>query len=339
MRGLLVGLAILGLTVPAAATDVPLRELAEARGIFVGAAVAVPPFRNEPAYTEVLAREFNMIVGENAFKWSEIHRYRDDHNFTQTDALVAFAEANDMAVRGHTLVWHSQNPSWLESALTDRDTAIAIMKSHIDAVVGRYRGRIAAWDVVNEAFEDTGALRDTPWLRAIGPDYIALAFQFAHEADPEAVLFYNDYNAEGLGPKSDAVYELVSRLKADGVPIHGVGWQMHLMGSQMIGSEFRRNGERLGELGLEVSITELDVRMALPVSGLMRTLQADIYRDVMNLCLDLPNCHSVVTWGFTDRHSWVPGFFTGFGEALPFDEDYAPKPAYEAMRDALRDGD
>ena len=321
-----------------AAMGASLRELADARGIHIGAAVAVQPFRNEPVYTEVLAREFNMIVGENAFKWGEIHRYRDDFNFRQTDAMVDFAETNGMAVRGHALVWHNQNPPWLEGALTDRETAIEVLRHHIEGVVGHYRGRVASWDVVNEAFEDSGELRDTLWLRAIGPDYIALAFQFAHAADPDAALYYNDYNAEGLGPKSDAVYALVKQLKTDGVPIHGVGWQMHLTGGQTIGPEFRANGERLAELGLDVMITELDVRVPVGragVSGMMRTLQADVYRDVVTLCVELPNCRAVLTWGFTDRHSWVPGFFTGEGAALPFDEDYQPKSAYEAMREAL----
>ena len=329
-------LGLLTLAGPALAQDLALRDLAAARGVHIGAAVAVGPFKNEPVYTDTLKREFDMIVGENAFKWSEIHRYRGEYYFGVTDALVDFAEANGMAVRGHTLVWHNQNPGWLTGSTPTRDEAIAILKDHIDTVVGRYKGRIVAWDVVNEAIDDgTGELRDTFWLQTIGPDYIALAFQFAHAADPDAKLYYNDYNAEDDGPKSDAVYELVKQLKADGVPIDGVGWQMHLTSGQYIDPGFGENGERLAALGLEVSITELDVRLRLPETPANLKVQADTYADVMQLCLQLTNCKSVVTWGFTDKHSWVPGFFDGFGAALPFDASYSPKPAYDAMRASL----
>jgi endo-1,4-beta-xylanase len=331
---LAIGLTFSGFAPPAVAET--LRELAEARGISIGAAVAVGPFRSEPAYIDTLKREFDMMVAENAFKWSEIHRYRDKLNFIQTDALVAFAEANGMKVRGHTLVWHNQNPPWLEAAATNRDEAIAILKDHISQVVGHYKGRVTAWDVVNEAIDDsTGELRDTIWLRIIGPDYIAMAFRFAHEADPDAKLYYNDYNIEDTNRKSDAVYALVKQLLADGVPIDGVGWQMHLVNGQPIGNGFRENGQRLAELGLEISFTELDVRMPVPPSSLDLRFQADTYADVTRLCLDLPNCKAILTWGFTDRHSWIPGFFSGYGAALPFDEDYTPKPAYEAIAAAL----
>lgn len=312
-----------------------LRSLAEARGIAFGAAVAIRPLRSEPQYAEVLRTEFGMVVGENAFKWESIHPGRTFYNFDDTDEIVAFAEANGMAVRGHTLVWHNQNPSWLGRALGTRDEAIAVLRDHIHTVVGRYKGRIVAWDVVNEAIDDqTGELRESPWLTAIGPDYIALAFQFAREADPEARLYYNDYGAEGIGGKGDAVYELVKDLKDQGVPIDGVGWQGHLQSGTYI-SDMKANGERLAELGLEVAITELDVRIRVPPRDAMVRRQAETYRKVTEICLALPNCVAIVTWGFTDKHSWVPGFFGGEGAALPFDETYARKPAYDAIVQAL----
>jgi endo-1,4-beta-xylanase len=240
-----------------------------------------------------------------------------------------------MKVRGHTLVWHNQNPSWLPRAIKTRDEAIAVLKDHIQTVVGHYKGRIAAWDVVNEAVDDsTGELRESPWLTAIGPDYIALAFQFAHEADPDAKLYYNDYSAEGIGGKGDAVYELVKGLKEQGVPIDGVGWQGHFQSSSFI-MDMKDNGRRLADLGLEVSITELDVRIPIPPTDTMIENQAKMYKKVTETCLALPNCKAIVTWGFTDKHSWVPGFFSGEGAALPFDETYKPKLAYEAIRAAL----
>lgn len=312
-----------------------LRELAQARGIDIGAAVAMRPLREDAAYADVFKREFGMTVGENAFKWNAIHPFTTRYYFDDTDAIVAFAEANGMKVRGHTLVWHQQNPTWLARKIKTRDDAIAVLKDHISTVVGRYKGKIVAWDVVNEAIDDaTGELRESPWLTAIGPDYIALAFQFAHEADPDAKLYYNDYSAEGVGGKADAVYKLVKGLKEQGVPIDGVGWQGHFQSNSFI-LNMKANGERLAELGLEVSITELDVRIPIPPTESGLAQQAKTYADVTEICLELPNCKAIVTWGFTDKYSWVPGFFAGEGAALPFDWDYKPKPAYEAIRESL----
>jgi endo-1,4-beta-xylanase len=324
------------MALPAAAQDVTLRDLAAKRGIDFGAAVAVGPLAAETEYSDTLKREFSMVVSENAFKWESLHLTPRLYYFDDTDAIVAFAEANGMKVRGHTLVWHNQNPSWLPRAIKTRDEAIAVLKDHIQTVVGRYKGRIAAWDVVNEAMDDsTGELRESPWLAAIGPDYIALAFQFAHEADPDAKLYYNDYGAEGIGGKGDAVFELVKGLKEQGVPIDGVGWQGHFQQSSFI-MDLKDNGRRLAELGLEISITELDVRIPVPVTDLMIEKQASMYGKVTETCLALPNCKAIVTWGFTDKHSWVPGFFGGEGAALPFDENYAKKPAYDAIVAALQ---
>lgn len=331
----LIGLAGLALATGGWAQDLPLRALAEARGIDIGAAVDARALREEADYAEVLKREFGMLVGENAFKWESIHPLATRYYFDDTDKIVAFAEANGMKMRGHTLVWHNQNPTWLTRKIKTRDDAIAVLKDHIQTVVGRYKGRIAAWDVVNEAVDDsTGELRQSPWLTAIGPDYIALAFQFAHEADPDARLYYNDYGAEGVGGKGDAVYELVKGLKEAGVPIDGVGWQGHFQSSSFI-MDMKDNGRRLAELGLEVSITELDIRIPIPPTDLMLKNQAKMYKKVTETCLALPNCKAIVTWGFTDKHSWVPGFFSGEGAALPFDETYTPKLAYDAIRAAL----
>ncbi len=336
-RAATAGLVVLSIVGTAtAANDAPLRVLAAASDLRIGAAVAMGPFRADKMYREVLAREFNILVAENAFKWSEIHIGRSAYYFDDTDALVTFAEDNDMAVRGHTLVWHNQLPGWLTSGTFSRDEAIAILHDHIATVVGRYAGRIAAWDVVNEAIGDDGRLReDSIWYRLIGPDYVAMAFRFAHEADPAAKLYYNDYNAEGMNAKSDAVYALVKRLVDDGVPIDGVGWQMHLVNGFGIGDGHRDNAQRLAALGLEISITELDVRTPLPSTEPALERQARAYGDVTAFCLAEANCKALLTWGFTDAHSWIPQFFRGTGDALPFDAELRPKPAYWAMNEAL----
>src|SRR5262245_53794625 len=333
-------LLLLALSLTAVAEAQTLRDAAAARGLRIGAAVNMSPFRNEPIYTQTLGREFNILVAENAMKFDAMHPAQNTYNFTDADALVAYAEANNMAVRGHTLVWHSQIPGWLTGGNFTRDQVIAIMRDHIMTVVGRYRGRIAAWDVVNEAVSDNnGQLRtDSFWHQRIGPEYIAMAFQFAHEADPDAKLYYNDYSAEGSGAKSDAVFNLVSGLVNQGVTINGVGWQMHQINPFRIQQAHRTNAQRLASLGLEVSITEMDVRISLPTTAQELSEQALAYRDVVEFCLSQPNVKTLVTWGFTDKYSWIPGFFSGFGDALIFDMNYQPKPAYSAMLSALGGG-
>ena len=179
---------------PPSPTPTPsLRSLAQARGIAIGAAVGPQYLRDEPAYAETLGREFSMLTPENAMKFGLVHPDRDRYDFTDADYIVDFAEAHGMQVRGHNLVWHFQLPTWLTEGTWTRDELIAILHEHITTVVGHYRGRVAAWDVVNEAVGDDGSLRDTIWLRGIGPEYVDMAFRWAHEADPDALLFYNDY--------------------------------------------------------------------------------------------------------------------------------------------------
>jgi endo-1,4-beta-xylanase len=318
----------------------PLRTSATAQGLFLGAAVDMTPFRNEAIYGDTLRREFNLLVGENAFKFDALHPARTTFNFTDADALVAFAQANGMAIRGHTLVWHNQIPAWLTGGSFTRDEVIAILRDHIMTVVGRYRGKILAWDVVNEAIDDaTGQLRTSSfWFQRIGPEYIAMAFQFAHEADPDAILYYNDFEAEGSGTKSDAVFNLVSGLVNQGAAIGGVGWQMHKVNPFRISAANRSNAQRLAALGLEISITEMDVRIQLPSDAQELQQQALAYGDAVTFCLTEPNCAAVVSWGFTDKFSWIPGTFSGFGDGLMFDASYQPKAAYSAMQSALEGG-
>ena len=316
--------------------ETTLRALAARQGLHVGAAVAAGPLASDPSYREVLATEFNMLTAENVMKMGPLRPGPQSYSWGDADALVDFAEANDMEVRGHALVWHQSLPSWVENANWGRQELIAILQEHITSVVTRYKGRLAHWDVVNEAVGDDARRRPTIFNDVIGPEYLQMAFQFAHAADPDAKLFYNDYGAEGLGAKSDAVYQLVQELLDTGTPIHGVGLQMHVTASNPPSMEaIRTNIRRLAALGMEVHITEMDVRIPIPASESNLVAQAQVYNDVLNLCLSEPSCTSLVFWGFTDRHSWVPSFFQGFGAALPFDENYQPKLAYQVMQQTL----
>jgi len=318
--------------------DDGLRSLAEAREFRLGTAVSMMPFRRDDQYKAILAREFNVIVGENCFKFDAIHPQRDRYEFRDADALVEFASANKMKIRGHTLIWHNQLPEWLKEGNLTRDEAIAALTNHIETVMGRYKGKIWAWDVVNEAIDQAGDPQhfreDSFWYKAIGPEYVTIAFEVARKADPGARLYYNDFDNEGKDEKSDAVYRLVSELNQRKL-VDGVGWQMHISNAFKIGKEHRDNIRRLAALGLEVSITELDVRLKLPANRDALAKQARTYGDVMRFCLSEPNCKAIVLWGFTDMYSWVPQTFRGEGDALIFDRDYAPKPAYGAIRESL----
>jgi endo-1,4-beta-xylanase len=314
-----------------------LRALAEKRKVYMGTAVAMNPFKSEPLYRQIIEREFNIIVAENAFKWSSIRPAKTRFDFKDTDLLVKFAETNGMKIRGHTLVWHRQIPKWLTEGNFTRDETIKILKNHIQTLVGRYRGKILAWDVVNEAIDDeTGKFRtDSFWYQKLGADYIKLAFEFAREADPKAKLYYNDYSAEGLNAKSDGIYNLLRELKNQKVPIDGIGWQMHLENGFRIKPQHYENAKRLAALGLELSITEMDVRLKLPASAEDLRKQADAYRDVADFCLAESACKAILLWGFTDKHSWIPKEFSDKGDALIFDNFYKPKPAYKALQQSF----
>lgn len=318
---------------------VTLRSLADSRGLQIGAAVAANALRDDAQYRQLLAREFNSLSSENAMKFEPLRPQRNVYNFQEADSLVNFAKANQMQVHAHVLVWHYQLPKWLTEGKFSRDELKAILKDHIQKVLTHFRGKVSAWDVVNEAIADDGSLRNTIWLQGIGPEYIELAFRWAHEADPNAHLYYNDYGGEGLGTKSDAIYNLVKKLKAQGVPIEGVGMQMHTgVGWAPQPRDVIDNINRLGKLGLNVHISEMDVQIqkASGTESEKLTSQARIYSQILGACLSSRACKSFTVWGLTDKHSWIPGF-TGKPDApLLFDTSYRPKPAYYALLEMLK---
>jgi endo-1,4-beta-xylanase len=316
-----------------AAAGPTLRELAAARGIQVGAAVDTNALANEAGYRDVLAREYSSVTAENAMKWDAVEPQRGVFNFAAADSLVTFASANGQVIRGHTLVWHNQLPSYVSSSLGAAGLTAA-MHEHIDGEMAHWRGQISAWDVVNEAFNEDGTLRQSVWLTTIGSGYIADAFREARAQDPAARLYINDFNIEGVNAKSNALFALVRDLRAAGVPIDGVGFQTHLTSSGLP-SGFQQNLQRFSDLGVDVSITEADVRLPLPSNATSLATQATIYGQMLQACLAVPRCVSFTTWGFTDAHSWVPSTFPGQGDALPFDANLQPKPAYTALQQAL----
>ncbi|MEV4622260.1 endo-1,4-beta-xylanase [Asanoa sp. NPDC049573] len=331
-------LAVPLVVAPPAAADAPLRVHAAARGKFIGYAANTGPLANEAAYRSIAAAEFNQVTPENALKWESTEPSDGTYTFAGADQVVAFATANNQQVHGHTLVWHSQTPGWVQglSAAAMRTA----MQDHIATVVGRYADNpaVVSWDVVNEVFDDNGNLRTSFWLNTLGSSYIADAFRLARAADGNARLCINDYNVEGINAKSTAMYNLVRQLRADGVPVDCVGFQGHLAIQYGFPSQVRENMERFAALGVQVRVTELDVRMQLPRDSTKDATQATYYRNVVTACLAVPACAGITIWGFTDKYSWVPDVFSGEGAALPWDASYVAKPAYTAVHDALDDG-
>ncbi|MEV4218286.1 endo-1,4-beta-xylanase [Nonomuraea sp. NPDC049725] len=325
---------------PAAPADAsaPLRQHAAARGKFIGAALATGPLSNETQYRTLAAGEFNQITAENAMKWDATEPSQGQFNFSGADAIMNFAQQNDQQVHGHTLVWHSQTPTWVQnlSATAMREA----MRNHIDTVAGRYADNpaLVSWDVVNEVFEENGSLRTSFWYNTLGQSYIADAFRYARAADPDARLCINDYNVEGINAKSTAMYNLVRSLRQQNVPVDCVGFQSHLAIQYGFPSDLQQNLQRFADLGVQVRITELDVRMQMPRDASKDATQATYYRNVVNACLAVTACAGVTIWGITDRHSWVPDTFPGEGAALIYNENYQTKPAYTAVHDALAGG-
>ncbi|MBB4935188.1 endo-1,4-beta-xylanase [Lipingzhangella halophila] len=300
------------------------------------------PFTSDKKYRKTAERQFSSVTAENQMKWEYIHPERDSYNFDTADAIVDFAERNGQDVRGHALLWHSQNPDWLEEGDFSDEELRAILRDHITTVVGRYAGRIEQWDVANEIFDDDGNLRteENIWIRELGPEIIADAFRWAHEADPSAELFLNDYNVEGINAKSDAYYELSRDLLAREVPLHGFAPQGHLSIEYGFPGDLEDNLSRFDELGLATAITEIDVRMELPEDGrpteAQLEQQADYYQQALRACLSVDGCDSFTIWGFTDKYSWVPHTFEGEGAATVMNDDFVRKPSFFSLLSTLK---
>ncbi|GIQ62308.1 beta-xylanase [Paenibacillus cisolokensis] len=328
----------------AGATDMGIPKLRERYGdcFDIGAAVNMTTMETQ---RELLAAHFNSLTAENDMKFERIHPDEGTYDFEAADRIVAFADEHGMKVRGHTLVWHNQTPEWVFRAPgggpADRKTLLARMKSHIDTVVGRYKGRIYCWDVVNEAVDDgAGAwLRRSPWREGIGEDYIARAFEYAHAADPSALLFYNDYN-ECHPEKRDKIIRLLRTLQAQGVPVHGVGLQGHWSLNEPEPDDIRAAIEGYAALGLQLQVTELDVSvfefgdrrtdLSEPPAERMER-QAERYERIFRLFREYKDVIAAVTfWGAADDYTWLDDFPVRGRKNWPllFDERHRPKPAF-----------
>lgn len=330
--------------------DGSLRQFASRKQLIYGAASGYAVLSSDPAFSAHFVKECEILVPENDLKWKRLRPTADEFDFAAADWLLKFAQTHRLQIRGHTLVWHLSLPDWLKETINSQNAERLLVK-HIETVVGRYAGKMHSWDVVNEAIEpgdeQPNGLRNSPWFQALGEDYIELAFRAAAEADPNALLTYNDYGLEYDTPENDArrdaTLKLLERLKSDGTPVHAFGMQSHLDGV-----ETRLNPVKLqtflkdiASLGLKIMVTELDVKdVGLPAAIALRDrLVASAYEEYLNIVLNEPAVIAVLTWGLSDRYTWLSRFSRredGLSvRPLPLGVDLNRKPAWNAIARAF----
>jgi endo-1,4-beta-xylanase len=359
------GVAVLASAATVAEASSPygdsLRDLVERVQLGIGTA-ATPLDLSDPKLSQITADQFSVLTPENEMKWQVVEPTQGTFNWTGADNLVRFAEEHGQRVRGHTLVWHNQLPNWLTQGVAagtiSNSQLLNLLHQHITTEVGRYRGRIWQWDVVNEMFTDSNPSQLNPndfWISHLGPGVIADAFRWAKAADPRAILCYNDYNIageDGSNAKFQAVFSMVQNLKAQGVPIDCVGDQGHLdlqygFNPDLMTQDLRQ----YASLGVKVAITEADVRTFVETTDSNQSpivsptdstpnhtanpAAADWYNGMLQSCLAVRACISFTVWGFDDAESWVPSTFQGEGDADLYDVNLNPKPQYTALQQTL----
>ena len=367
---LVAGTALLTAALGARADEAPALRTVAPKGLLIGGALGQQHSDGkDPADLRIATRHFNTVTPENILKWERVHPELDRYDFDPVDRFVALAEQHDMFIVGHVLLWHQQTPAWVfkgeDGRPASRDVLLERLRAHIDKVVGRYRGRIHGWDVVNEALEEDGTLRKTPWLEIIGQDYIAKAFEFARQADPGAQLYYNDYNLP-KAPKAAGALRIAKDLRARGLRIDGIGEQGHWLLEWPSFEEVDRMLGEFGGAGFKTHITELDIdvlprdpgmygadldartkfraetnvyRDGLPAAG--QQALADRYAGMFRLFLKHSDTVARVTfWGITDRTSWLNNFPVPgrVNHPLLWDRNGEPKPAFHAVVNVLQEG-
>jgi endo-1,4-beta-xylanase len=327
---------------------------AKKRGLLAGAAVAVRVLQNDLALQKLVTEQYGILVPEGELKWRALRPASGQFDFSESDVLFEFAAKYKMLVRGHTMVWHNSVPDWLSAKGASFDVRELLIE-HIRTVAGRYRGRVHSWDVVNEAIlppdKQADGLRRSFWYDAIGPDYIDLAFRTAREADPHAKLTYNDYGVEHDNAEDTErrrfILALLQRMQTNGTPIDAVGIQAHIKAGSPdpIGRGLKSYIESIRKMGLEVYLTELDVNEDdLPYDDVAQRDHAiaETYRQFLDVALDNPAVKLMLTWGVSDRHTWLNDGPTHHRKqpnrpqrSLPFDPEYKPTPAFFAIRDSF----
>jgi len=321
-------------------TPQTLKEAGACSGRLIGTALAASHL-NEAQY-QTTAKEFSYATPENEMKWGSVEPSQGAFNWTAADQIVSFAKTNGMKVKGHNLVWHSQLPGWV-SGLGTADQVRSAMVNHITQVMGHYKGNstVVAWDVVNEAWENDGSkLRDSPFSSKLGTGFIDEAFKAARAADSSVKLYYNDFRADGMNAKANSIYAMVKSMVERGIPIDGVGLQMHTgtPNPPSTPADVLQNLQRITALGLEVVISEMDSHVC---DGLTSADQKQYYHDIVAACVAVPMCTAITFWGASDKYSWLNSFNeTNCAGKDPsgclWDANWMKKPAYNGVLDALQ---
>ena len=340
-----------------AAETLALCKLAAQKGLLYGTTISASQITGDPPFVDLVRQEAGLVVAENEMKWQVMNRgAADDDDYGPADTIANFAAVNKLVLRGHNLLWYHRTPNWYFD-LTDRRQQQEAVVAHIRQLAGRYRGRIHSWDVVNEPIEPKDGrpdgLRTAVFLETLGPEYLDLAYHTARDADPKARLVVNEYDIELDAAEQEArriaLLHLLERMRRSGIPVDAVGVQAHLTavgGPPFSAPVLRRFFAEIAKLGLTIQITELDVTDEhAPADVAVRDrLVADTYRRFLDAALDEPAVKMVVTWGLSDRHSWIVRREThqrkwrtddAASRPLPFDADLEPKPAFDAMASAF----
>ena len=324
-----------GATTPPIVADTSLYKMLS---FPMGASLNVSLMRNNAKYNAVVTKEFNSITAENVMKFSALHPSENTFNWADADYLVDYAKQNNKRIHGHTLNWYQSLPSWVTNFTGDSIAWENLLKTHIQTVVAHFKGKVTSWDVVNEAFNDDGTIRNTIWVQKLGAGYIARCFQYAWEADPDALLFYNDYGHEYSAAKRTAISNMITDFKNRGIPIHGTGLQFHMTYTQTDANISAAIDAAVAS-GLKLHISELDIRLnlnrdnSLVFTPLLAEQQAAKYKYVVKTYNAIPASQKfgITTWNVGDADSWIPAWLGAPDWPLPFDVNYLRKPAYRGI--------
>lgn len=309
----------------------------------MGAAVNVSLLKSNANYRNLVIKEFNSVTAENAMKFASVHPAKDTYSWSDADYLVDFAVTNGKRIHGHTLNWYKSLPDWVNNFQGSTADWENLLKTHIQTVVGHFKGKVTSWDVVNEAVNEDGTLRNSIWLQKLGADYIGRAFQYAHEADPNALLFYNDYGHEFGPTKRTAILKLVTDLKNKGIPIDGIGIQMHTRVTQTDANLIAAISTAAAT-GLKIHISEIDISLnpdnaqSMTYTTALGDQQAAKYKTIVQAYKAIPKNqqYGITQWNVTDADSWIPSNYNRPDWPLPFDAQYQRKAAYQAILDGVK---
>jgi endo-1,4-beta-xylanase len=321
---------------PHATLTTSLKGPAVRQGIAIGAWLARIPLRTDPNYAPTFLSQFNMATISH-FQWDLIQPAQGQYNFAATDALVNFARKNNLKIRAYALVSDADLPAWLRNGKFTEQQSRALLQNYITTVVNRYRGKIDSWVVVSQAMSETGQWKKSYWFQAIGPEYISLAFQWAHQADPKAHFYYADSDLARANPKSAAILKWLKSLKNQKIPVDGISLQFNItLGTPLTQKQIQDALRQYAQLGLDIQLAEVSVRVWKPITAEKLTRQAARYQLLMNACLAVTRCKAFLLWGFTDAYPISPSLYPKQGSAFLFDANYQPKPAYFAIYRALQ---